>query len=76
MISKHFCNLQSRFGFHFTSLKPWPAHVLGKTTSASSAGGAADLQRRVRRAHFVGEILDEFHFQTQIREDALVRPTR
>ena len=34
-------------------------------------GGAADHHRKVRRARFVGEILDEFGFQTKVREDAM-----
>ena len=34
-------------------------------------GGAADYQRRVRRAFFVGRILEEFGFRTEVKEDAL-----
>jgi len=72
MISKHFCNLQSRFGFHFTSVEalagPRPRE---NYIRFQFKGGAADLQRKVRRAQFVGEILDEFNFQTRVREDAL-----
>lgn len=72
MISKHFCNLQSRFGFHFTSVEalagPRPRE---NYIRFQFKGGAADHQRKVRRAQFVGEILDEFNFQTRVREDAL-----
>jgi len=72
MISKHFCNLQSRFGYHFTSAEalagPRPRE---NYIRFQFKGGAADQTRRVRRARFVGEILDEFNFQTRVREDAL-----
>jgi len=72
MISKHFCNLQSRFGYHFTSVEalagPRPRE---NYIRFQFKGGAADQQRRVRRARFVGEILDEFNFRTRVREDAL-----
>jgi pyruvate,water dikinase len=72
MISKHFCNLQSRFGYHFTSVEalagPRPRE---NYIRFQFKGGAADHQRKVRRARFVGEILDEFGFQTKVREDAM-----
>jgi pyruvate,water dikinase len=34
-------------------------------------GGAADETRRARRARLVAELLDAFHFQTQVRGDNL-----
>jgi pyruvate,water dikinase len=72
MISKHFCNLQSRFGYHFTSVEalagPRPRE---NYIRFQFKGGAADHHRKVRRARFVGEILDEFGFQTKVREDAM-----
>ncbi|MBP9943178.1 MAG: pyruvate, water dikinase [Desulfomicrobium sp.] len=72
MVSKHFCNLQSRFGYHFTSVEalagPRPRE---NYIRFQFKGGAADHQRKVRRARFVGEILDEFDFRTKVREDAL-----
>lgn len=72
MISKHFCNLQSRFGYHFTSVEalagPRPRE---NYIRFQFKGGAADHHRKVRRARFVGEILEEFGFQTKVREDAM-----
>ena len=72
IISRHFCNLQSRFGYHFTSVEalagPRPRE---NYIRFQFKGGAADQHRRVRRARFVGEILDEFDFRTKVREDAL-----
>lgn len=72
MLSKHFCNLQSRFGYHFTSVEalagPRPRE---NYIRFQFKGGAADFHRKVRRAQFVGELLDEFGFQTKVREDAL-----
>ena len=72
MISRNFCNLQSRFGFHFTSIEA----LVGDRDRENSIrfrfqGGAADLERRIRRAEFVGEILERYDFQTAVRDDAL-----
>jgi pyruvate,water dikinase len=70
MISRHFMNLQSRFGFHFSAVEtlagPRPEeNYLG----FSFKGGAADLGRRVGRIRLIAELLEEHGFAVAIKED-------
>lgn len=73
MVSHDFCSLQARFGYHFCTVEA----LVGNEPEANYAsfrfkGGAADLERRVRRAHFVEDLLDGYGFRCEVRQDSLV----
>jgi len=72
IISKHFVNLQSRFGFHFTNVEalagPRPEE---NYLSFSFKGGAADLERRAARARFIGDLLADLSFDVKVTEDVV-----
>ena len=71
LISKNFCSLQSRFGFHFSTVEALVGdRALENYVSFQFKGGAANLGRRIFRAQFIAEILDQYGFRTEVREDA------
>ncbi len=72
LIAKRFCSMRCRFGFHFLALDC----LLGERAKErfivfQFKGGAANLARRVRRVHFVAELLAQFNFVTEIMGDIL-----
>lgn len=72
MISKNFCHLQARFGYHFCTVE---IHADKKDESNYVSfhfkGGAANLARRIKRTKLIQKLLEEEGFSVDSREDAL-----
>ncbi|MEF2145262.1 MAG: PEP/pyruvate-binding domain-containing protein [Desulfovibrionaceae bacterium] len=72
LITKDYCSLQSRFGFHFSTVEACLTDDAEENYIIFQfKGGAADLDRRVRRAKLVSDVLEERGFIVELREDAV-----
>jgi pyruvate,water dikinase len=72
LISKHFVNLQSRFGFHFSNVEALAGTRPEENyLSFSFKGGAADLSRKAARARLIGDLLSDLDFDVQVTEDVV-----
>jgi pyruvate,water dikinase len=72
MISRRYACLNSRFGFHFTTIESLLTEGdFDSYAGFKFSGGAADEGRRVLRAELIGEVLERFDFQIKLRQDNL-----
>ena len=72
MISKNYCNLNSRLGFHFSIVEALVSGRSGENyVSFQFKGGATDNLRRRKRLLFISEMLSDYHFQVQTKGDHL-----
>jgi pyruvate,water dikinase len=73
MVSKNYMSLTQRLGFHFSTLEALVSERSSENyVSYQFKGGAADLERRLARVRFIGEILEPLGYRVEVTEDHLV----
>jgi pyruvate,water dikinase len=72
LISRTFCNLQTRIGYHFCTVEAEAGDVEhANYASFHFKGGAASLDRRSLRVRLMADILQEHGFAASAARDAL-----
>ena len=72
MISKDFCTLSSRLGYHFSTMEALVSERSGENyLGFKFKGGAADLERCMGRINFIKEILEKYGFRATVNADNL-----
>lgn len=73
LISKSFCNLSVRLGYHYAMIEAYMSDLLTESyVTFRFKGGAADMGRKAVRARLLADILQHFDFRVELRSDALL----
>lgn len=72
MISRNYCSLNSRLGFHFSIVESLVSKRARENyISFRFKGGAADSRRKGKRTVFIAELLEDYGFRVEVKEDSL-----
>jgi len=72
IVSRNYCNLQSRFGFHFCTVEGFAGDDPDRNYAFFQfKGGAADKSRRTIRSRLIADVLERQGFIAEVRDDAL-----
>lgn len=73
LISREYCSLHSRFGFHFVSVEArLGEHSKDNYVVFQLRGGGANIERRILRVRMVADLLWEFGFAPRVQNDAVL----
>jgi pyruvate,water dikinase len=72
LISKNYCSLSSRLGFHFSTVEALASERKSENyVKFQFKGGAADEERKVKRVEFIGDMLEDYGFKVELNGDNL-----